>query len=271
MTLAAAALLVLCATPGPSRSPSPPDTLLDVGGYRLHFAVYRGTRSLTIVMESGGGAPLDAWAGLPARLARETGATVVAYDRAGFGGSDLGPAGLTPREQLRQLHQALTRLGVSPDRILVGHSYGGLLTLLYAHLYPDGLRGVVLVDPMNSRFVRATRDFVQSTVPHLAHPASVRDSAVARMVNSFDGLVADPDAGDGGLRLPLVVVTAGVAWWKKADIDRQWRASHQAMVQAAPHRRLVVADSADHDIPARRPDTIVAAVRSLMPGGPADE
>jgi pimeloyl-ACP methyl ester carboxylesterase len=271
LTIAAIAVLFLPVA-GPLPPPlAPLDTLVDVGGYHLHVVVYRGTRPLTIVMESGGGASLAAWSGVEAKLAERTGATVVAYDRAGFGESGMGPPDLTPRQQVRQLHVALERLGTASDRIVVGHSYGGLLTLLHAHLYPERVRGLVLVDPMNARFVKATGDFVQSTVPHIEHPVSAKDTAIARMVRTFDALARDPAASDAGLGLPIVVITAGQDWWKKPDIDRAWRDSHQAIVNAAPRRRLVVADGSDHDIPKMRPEAIVQAVLSLTaerrPGG----
>jgi pimeloyl-ACP methyl ester carboxylesterase len=263
LTIAAIAVLLLPVAGWFPSSPAPLDTLVDVGGYHLHMVVYRGTRPLTIVMESGGGAGLAAWAGVEARLAERTGATVVAYDRAGFGESGLGPAELTPRQQVRQLHEALERLGTAPDRIVVGHSYGGLLAVLHAHLYPGRVRGLVLVDPTNARFVKATGDFVQTTVPHIEHPVSAKDTAIARMVRTFDALARDPAASDAGLELPLVVITAGKAWWKKADIDRAWRDSHRAIANAAPHRRLVVADGSDHGIPEMRPEAIMQAVLSL--------
>jgi len=169
---------------------SPQDTLLDVGGYRMHLVVHRGTSPLTIVMESGGGASFDAWAGLDSMLARRTGATVVAYDRAGFGGSEMGPSDLTPEQQVRQLNSALERLGTPPSRLVIGHSYGGLLAVMHGHLYREQVRGLVLVDPMNVRFVKATGDFVQTTVTHIEHPATARDSAVTRMVSGFDCLIA---------------------------------------------------------------------------------
>jgi pimeloyl-ACP methyl ester carboxylesterase len=266
VTIAAIAVLLL-----PVAGPLPPpplDTLVDVGGYRMHMVVYRGARPLTIVMESGGGAPIAGWSGMEAKLAGRTGATVVAYDRAGFGGSGMGPADLTPRQQVRQLHEALERLGTAPDRIVVAHSYGGLLALLHAHLYPERVRGLVLVDPMNARFVQATGDFVQSTVLHIERPVSARDTAIARMVRTFDELARDPAASDAGLELPIVVVTAGQPWWKKVDIDRAWRDSHQAIAKAGPHRRLVVADGSDHDIPEKNPEAIVQAVLSLAVQGP---
>ena len=264
MTIAAIAALLLPLA-GPLQSqPAPLDTLIDVGGYHLHMVVYRGTQPLTIVMESGGGASLAAWSGVEARLAEQTGATVVAYDRAGFGESGMGPPELTPRQQIRQLHEALERLQTAPNRIVVGHSYGGLLALLHAHLYPGRVRGLVLVDPMNARFVEATGDFVQSTAPHIEHPVSAKDTAIARMVRTFDALARDQAASDAGLELPIVVVTAGTVWWKKADIDRAWRDSHRAIAGAGPRRRLVVADGSDHDIPEMRPEAIVQAVLSVM-------
>lgn len=242
---------------------SPQDTLLDVGGYRMHLVVHRGTSPLTIVMESGGGASFDAWAGLDSMLARRTGATVVAYDRAGFGGSEMGPSDLTPEQQVRQLNSALERLGTPPSRLVIGHSYGGLLAVMHGHLYREQVRGLVLVDPMNVRFVKATGDFVQTTVTHIEHPATARDSAVTRMVSGFDCLIASPLASDAGLDLPIVVVTAGVPWWGKPDIDREWRRAHQAIAKATPRRRLIVAERSKHEVPRDRPDTILEAVASL--------
>jgi len=116
---------------------------------------------------------------------------------------------------------------------------------------------------MNARFVKATGDFVQTTVPHIEHPVTARDSAVARMVSGFDRLIASPLASDAGLDLPIVVVTAGVPWWGKPDIDREWRRAHQAIAKATPRRRLIVAERSKHEVPRDRPDTILEAVASI--------
>jgi pimeloyl-ACP methyl ester carboxylesterase len=192
---------------------------------------------------------------------------VVVYDRAGFGQSDLGPMDLTPRRQIEQLDRVLTRLHTPPDRILIGHSYGGLLAVAHAHLQPARVRGLILVDPMNPRFVTATGDAVYSTVPKIEHPTTTRDSAVARLVNTFDGLVRDPTASDADLTIPIIVITAGVPFWGRTpDLDGPWRASHSAIAEARPGRRLVVAEGSAHDIPAKRPDTIVDAAMSMVEG-----
>ena len=264
----AAAVLSLFSISG--RTPAPPlDTLVDAGGYRMHVMVYRGTRPVTVVMEVGGGASLQGWAGVEAQVAARTGATVVVYDRAGFGRSDLGPMDLTPRRQVEQLDQVLTLLQTPPQRILMGHSYGGLMAVAHAHLYPGKVRGLVLVDPMNQRFITATGDAVYSTVPKIEHPANARDSALARLVSTFDGLAKAPIASDTDLTIPIVVITAGEPFWGKTpDLDKPWRASHTAIAEARPGRRLVVAEGSKHDIPAKRPDTIVDAAVSLVEGKP---
>lgn len=250
------------------QTPAPPlDTLVEAGGYRMHVMVYRGTKPITILMEVGGGSSLKGWAGVEAQVATRTGATVVVYDRAGFGQSDIGPIDLTPRRQVEQIDRVLTQLGTPPDRIVMGHSYGGLMAVAHASLYPGKVRGLVLVDPMNQRFVNATGDAVYSTVPKIEHPATARDSALARLVSTFDGIAKSPVASDADLTIPIVVITAGVPFWGKTpDMDGPWRASHTAIAGARPNRRLVVAEGSKHDIPAKRPDTIIEAAESLVEG-----
>ena len=262
----AAALSAILHLPTSGLTQVPPlDTLVDAGGYRMHVMVYRGTRPLTIVMEVGGGASLKGWAGVESEVAARTGATVVVYDRAGFGQSELGPMDLTPRRQVEQLDHVLELLRAPSNRIVMGHSYGGVLAVVHAHLFPRKVRGLILVDPMNQRFVQSTGDVVYSTVPKIERPANTRDSALVRMVSMFRGLVNDSIAADGNLKIPIVVITAGEAFWGKTpDIDQAWRASHSAIAQARPGRRLVVADGSKHDIPAKRPDTIVEAAVSLV-------
>lgn len=50
----------------------------------------------------------------------------------------------------------------------------------------------------------------------------------------------------------------------KPDIERAWRASHEAIAAGGPDRRLVVADRSRHLIAKERPETIVEGVVSLL-------
>src|SRR4030095_16843261 len=86
---------------GAASTPTPAavDTMVDVGGYRVHCRIHRGTVPVTILMETGGAATLSSYGGLDSVLAKRTRATVIVYERAGFGDSDLGPLSLDPITQ----------------------------------------------------------------------------------------------------------------------------------------------------------------------------
>jgi pimeloyl-ACP methyl ester carboxylesterase len=76
-------------------------------------------------------------------------ATVISYDRPGLGWSDppRDDASQDPRDTAHRLHAALQEQGLPGPYLLVGHSYGGLTTRVFAAAYPDEVSGLVLVDP----------------------------------------------------------------------------------------------------------------------------
>lgn len=243
---------------------APADTLIDVGGHRLAFEVREGRLPLAIVLEAGGGADASSWGSMPDSLAARTDATVVVYDRAGLGRSELGPRDLTPAEETRHLRTALDRLGAPEPTLVVGHSYGAMLALDFADRYPERVVGLVLIDPMNPRFVKATGDFVRSTAPDIDDPATDRERTLVRMTRTFDRLLHRVGKAEPELDLPMTVITAGEPWWGPDSIDAAWRASHEATAAARPNRRLVIAAGSDHDVPMKRADLVLAAVLGLM-------
>jgi pimeloyl-ACP methyl ester carboxylesterase len=101
----------------------------------------------TLVLLHDGLGCVDLWRDFPARLAQATGWGCLVYSRAGYGGSD--PCEL-PRslrymhnEALQVLPQLLQETRVR-DCILVGHSDGGSIALIYAGTVSDArLRGLI--------------------------------------------------------------------------------------------------------------------------------
>ncbi|NII26546.1 alpha/beta hydrolase [Pseudoflavitalea sp. X16] len=63
------------------------DTLLDVGGYRLHFHIIKG-RGMPILFEGGSGTDVTVWGSFLKPIADITNATLITYDRPSFGKSD---------------------------------------------------------------------------------------------------------------------------------------------------------------------------------------
>ena len=64
------------------------DTLIAVGGYKLHFNILKG-KGVPILFESGNGDDATVWKDLLKFIHDSTGATLITYDRAGLGVSGI--------------------------------------------------------------------------------------------------------------------------------------------------------------------------------------
>lgn len=71
---------------------------------------------------------------------------VTAYDLRGHGYSDTPPSGYTSADMARDLVNIQRALGLGPMYVL-GHSFGGVIALHAAVLYPEAVAGLVLSDP----------------------------------------------------------------------------------------------------------------------------
>lgn len=71
---------------------------------------------------------------------------VTAYDLRGHGHSDATPEGYTSANMAADLRGVMQELNVGPA-YLVGHSFGAVVALHTAALYPGHVRGVILSDP----------------------------------------------------------------------------------------------------------------------------
>jgi len=104
------------------------------GEAEIHVAVW-GEGPPQIVLLHDGLGSISQWRGVPAEIARRTGATVLAYDRPGHGASLPVPTGPWPIDWLRIEADRLDALLVALDAsspVLVGHSDGGSIALLHA-------------------------------------------------------------------------------------------------------------------------------------------
>lgn len=135
-----------------ARKYPPIGKLIDVDGYKLHMidsAVsnnYDVTQP-TVVLDSGIGSTTFDWLLVYPEIAKF--ARVIAYDRAGYGWSDVSPLPRTSANIVAELHAMLHNAGVQGPYILVGHSFGGLNVRLFAATYPDEVVGIVLVDALH--------------------------------------------------------------------------------------------------------------------------
>ena len=117
--------------------------VVDVGGRKLHGIVY-GEGAPTVVLIGGFNAPQAYWNGIVPAIAEQ--ATVVTYDRAGYGKSEIGDLPLDGGQSARDLDVLLREMEVPTPYIVVGHSYGVHVARLFAAACSDDMGGLILVD-----------------------------------------------------------------------------------------------------------------------------
>ena len=95
------------------------------------------------------------WASVQARLSRLA-IRSCAYDRAGLGFSDPGPAPRDSDAAAADLERLIAASGETGPFLFVGHSAAGLSLRRYAGLHPDRVMGLVLVDAMTPESARVS-------------------------------------------------------------------------------------------------------------------
>jgi pimeloyl-ACP methyl ester carboxylesterase len=145
---------------GPKTTPERPQItskFVTVDGTRLHFVI-RGAGRPVVLIHGNPGSTQD-WTRVFGPVG--TNHKIIAFDRPGHGRSERPKHGdATVEVQARLLHDALKQLHVERP-IVVGHSWGGALALVYAITYPKEVAGVVLVAPA----VYESQDVVLTNLP----------------------------------------------------------------------------------------------------------
>ncbi|MCR5875503.1 alpha/beta hydrolase [Phenylobacterium sp. J426] len=138
-----AAGLVVVATAAHAK---PRGEFVDVGGRKLRV-VCEGAADArsSIWLEHGAFGAATDFAALQQKLAAK-GLRSCAYDRAGLGYSDAGPAPRDGDAALADLEALIKAKGDEGPYVLVGHSMAGLHVRRFATAHPDRTLGVVLVD-----------------------------------------------------------------------------------------------------------------------------
>ncbi len=268
----------------------PPGKLVNVGGYRLHLDC-TGEGGPTVVLIYGmAGSYLD-WYRVQPELAKTT--RVCSYDRPGYGWSDPGPKPPLPSVNADELHTLLKTAGEKPPFILVGHSLGAFDARMYAHLYPEEVAGIVLVDgahpdsaiPFPWRERVRTR-FLQLTAPFglprwrkwcVQGPAQIKELKSAFNCDSrvfaanYALRAAYPQAAAEVRRLgplgdlPLVVISRdAVRPGSNAAAEQRWADFQGNLANLSTNSRHVIASGSGHGVPIDKPNVVISEVHQIL-------
>lgn len=121
------------------------DTLISVGNHKLHFNIIMG-KGMPILFEAGNGDDATVWQSIVTQVYNQTNATIITYDRAGLGKSEIDTATISFQNEVNNLETALNKLGFSQQLFIVCHSFGGYYASLFTYQNIKKVKGVVCID-----------------------------------------------------------------------------------------------------------------------------
>ena len=188
---------------------------------KLEVARIAGAAPTLVFLHEGLGS-LSAWRDFPAWLATATGRAALVYSRAGYGRSPLRPAPW-PVEFMHEEARALGPLVGGEEAILVGHSDGASIALLYAAEH--AVRGLVLEAPhvfVEDKTVASIARLDDDVRERLGRHHERRGAALRRLARGLAAPAVPPlehrvgagararaDAGDPGRRRRVRHARAG--------------------------------------------------------------
>ncbi|MFJ2398711.1 alpha/beta fold hydrolase [Streptomyces sp. NPDC087843] len=258
------------ASPGSAKAAEPKLHMVNNGGHRVAFYVTQGNGS-TIVLDSGGGEYSSQWKDIVPKLHAATGATVITYDRAGLGKSDVVPGAWKAESAVSDLKAGLKKLGVTKDVTLVSHSQAGEIANYLAQDNPKLLSGAVLVDANLPQF------FTDEEIPRLVAGTQPEVDAAKKdpekpenrqLISTAEGFAAAHKAFHKvtwPASVPVTVMVSEKTPFAGSPEDAQrWRDAAASFAQEAPNRTLVTAKGTSHEVPTDRPDLVLKEIEAMF-------
>jgi CubicO group peptidase (beta-lactamase class C family)/pimeloyl-ACP methyl ester carboxylesterase len=261
---------------------------VDVGGHRL-FYQFQARGTPTVVIDVGVGESYQSWSVLVADLSKTV--SVLVYDRAGYGRSEMGPLPRNAKAEAADLRALLQKANVKGPYVLVGHSLGGLNMQVFAHDFPADVAGLVLLDPpprgwlaggafagLKQMFLRVTEDMAKAAAaaersraeqekrqaPFLRTVASEHEEMFG---NTAHQVLAVTSFGN----LRMVVIASGRTnpmFGEEADAyQKYWIEESRKLARLSTSGEFVLAEQSSHQIHRDAPQLVLDAIRKLLLNG----
>ncbi len=231
----------------------------------IRSLVSAGNGSPTVVFEAGLGQGKRTWGSVFNSVSAVTHA--VAYDRAGYGQSEISRQSRDGLQIVLELRAMLQTEGIAPPYVLVGHSLGGTYMKLFAKTFPQEVVGVVLVDARHAEFTQRCR---QWGVPRLLYdpPEALLTmlSKTARTELEAAPLTLKQARRAGPFPpVPLIVLTQSNATSRwPSGLKKVWAASQLNLAKMSRLGRIKICEDSGHDVHRDRPDVVVRAVLNVV-------
>jgi pimeloyl-ACP methyl ester carboxylesterase len=251
-----------------------PVTVVKVNQKFTEISKTTGTTA-SIVLVSGFGSDLSTWQNL--YFALKPDATVFTYNRAGIGASDNISGSRDARTIAIEMKAVLDANNIKPPYVFAAHSIGGIYARMFYHLYPEKVKGIVLIDATHenqldsllSMIPQPDRDFayagmaaVNDSILNTYPAGSVKEEFRANFVTNYTQIRQYPAI----TAIPLYVITST----KIADtnppfiIDVQKAMHQQWALNAGVNGKFVATDKSGHYIHVEEPGLVAEGIRWVI-------
>jgi pimeloyl-ACP methyl ester carboxylesterase len=234
-----------------------------------HIVRLEGHGPRTVILEAGLGDTMDVWKDVQPRIAAACSRTV-AYNRAGYAGSDVAEGPRDSATIVAELRAELKRRNIDPPYVLVGHSLGGLYMQYFARNYPKEVAGLLLVDSTNwhqgmKLNPAADTPYTGRTSVRLFLPLIMR-----REITDSDAAGQQVHSSPQAAGIPTIVLSSTSAPNGETPATRALSADMQdEIVEDFPGASHVRVADSGHYIQRDHPEVVVDAARRLAGCTPA--
>jgi len=214
---------------------------------------------------------VSAWRHFPERVAKATECRVLAYSRQGYGKSDRLSKPWTPdfmrHEAEKVLPKLLERIGISAP-ILLGHSDGGSIALLYAAGKPTAGKALILqaphvfVEDLTVKSIRAlhdaygTSDLKEKMARHHSHPVE--------LFRAWTDIWLDPAFRDWNIEDRLKNISCPLLLIQGEDDEYGTRAQVDAVARNVRGTETLLLPNCGHGPHRDQPDAVLAAIAEFV-------
>ena len=243
------------------------DTLVDVGNHKLHFKIVKGI-GMPILFDSGGGNDGSVWNSILDKTAAITNATLITYDRAGFGKSTIDSLQTDESKHgiissIEDLEIGLKKLGYDKEILLVSHSYGGFLSTLYASRHPKLVKGIVLIDVNHNYYEHGIIEKEVPTQDQLIAQWKINNKGTYFMAKTILETVKIMSKILIPQSIPVVDFVNGIPFLKKPEEIERWKECHRKFVANNPNVTGITAHDCGHGIWVGNPPLVISTIAKL--------
>ena len=239
---------------------NPESTWVDAGGHKLNIRC-SGEGSPAVILGSGLASDNHDWGPVEERVSEFT--QICSYDRAGLGESESVEGVPTAQVASDRLHSLLSAAGINGPVVMVGHSYSGLVALLYATQHPENTAALVLVDSLQKDNLISAAEILGEQAMAVLMNAMQSNPEGVDMAASIDQVKDVTSLGD----LPLTVITAGMPNLPPF-IDRDirklladsWLESQRALAGLSSAGIHIVAEESGHCVQCDQPKLVADSI-----------